>query len=136
MKIIITIADLVLCSILIYGLITEFYTGMNLLVVIAVLSLLIILILNIFLINFKSNKGWLALYLKRKALEEKNKIDKLTKEWIMEKETINSIITKLDKIKDDIEDMFDKYEQIRQTVGNNNYLIKEIAKKFNIDYNN
>ena len=54
----------------------------------------------------------------------------------MEQKTINEINTKLDKINKDINELFDKYEQIRQTVGNNNYLIKEIAKKLDIGDSN
>jgi len=77
MKIIITIADIILCGLIVYIIIS---TENSLIGIIALFTIIILLLLNIYLIYFKSDKSWLNLYFKRKALEEKNKIDKLTKE--------------------------------------------------------
>ena len=76
MKTIVIILDLIVCCFLIFTAIFE-YGADYLLEMITLFLLTILTILNIYLIYFKSDKSWLGLYFKRKALEEKKKIDKL-----------------------------------------------------------
>ena len=81
MKTVVIIFDLILLALASYLVITEF-NDMELLGVFVIFSIMIILILNIYLlIKSKPNKhvtGWIRLYIKRKALEEKKKIDELS----------------------------------------------------------
>ena len=81
MKTVVIILDLILCFVLVYGTIVEFDTE-YLVGPIVFILVIILLVLNIILIKSKSkpkpNKCWFRLYLKRKALEEKKKIEELS----------------------------------------------------------
>ena len=77
MKIFVALVDFVLLVWVIYLAITEFDPE-DLAYSIPPILLAILIVLNIILIIHKSDKSWLDLYFKRKALEEKKKIDELS----------------------------------------------------------
>lgn len=77
MKAFIIIIDIIMCLIIAYFAIFEFKTDYTISSIIG-FPIIIIIILNILGINNKFKKGWLSLYIERKALEEKKKIDELS----------------------------------------------------------
>lgn len=76
MKTIVIIIDLIICVLVVYGAIVNF-SNEYLLDSISLFLIPILIVLNIICIRSKSGIGWLDLYLKRKTLEEKKKIDEL-----------------------------------------------------------
>ena len=77
MKTVVIIIDLILCCISAYFAVVEFDAELPAPTIVFILIILL-LILNVICIKFTSEKGWFSLYLKRKALEEKKKIDELS----------------------------------------------------------
>ena len=79
MKTVIIVLNLVLIVYLAIVALSNFDTGNDFFSYVLIV-VIVVLLLNVFFNSPKHDKGWLRLYFKRKALEEKNKIDKLTKE--------------------------------------------------------
>jgi len=77
MKTLVTIIDLVLIVPLTIYTLSLADTGNDTFFYVLII-VITILLLNFVCINFSSNNGWLNLYFKRKALEEKKKIDELS----------------------------------------------------------
>jgi len=77
MKAFVIIIDIILCLTIAYFAIFEFKTDYTISSIIGI-PIIIIIILNILGINNKFKKSWLCLYVERKALEEKKKIDELS----------------------------------------------------------
>ncbi len=79
MKKVVIIIDICFCIFLVYQFITEFEAEFSS-DAIPLLVIFLLVIFNILSIIRKQSKDncWLSLYLKRKALEEKKKIDKLS----------------------------------------------------------
>jgi len=77
MKILVLIIDLGLLMLFIYNAIFKSYSFYRVPAEIH-FPIIILIILNILCIKFDFKNSWLALYFKRKALEEKKKIDELS----------------------------------------------------------